>query len=224
MNLSDEEKNRIRSEEFYRKIIQNEIDKENSKSGFDKVLFWLNKPLGIWFLSAVLIGGISEGFKYFQTKQDQLRSELQIEEERIRTKRELVDKLDGEIALRLNRVRDQVLSFSRDKITTLNLENAGLIVHYPEFRDRSLTSLMFELQSALQDLDKNNESLEVQKALHNWFKIQNWESYKGSIEGNGGTFSKRSFFLPLIGRIFVDRWKDDIDNIIEFPNATSINQ
>ncbi|PYI92450.1 MAG: hypothetical protein DME97_08980 [Verrucomicrobia bacterium] len=211
MQLSEKDKMRIRSEELYREEVRRELANNTLPKSFPKrFLRWLGTPLGLWFLSAILLGSITEAYKTFQTKQVQERARADAEQAEERMRRELIRKLDAEIALRLNRVNDRVLAFAKDKLTTLDVEEAGRIVHYPEFRDRSMTSLMFELQGSLEKAEQKA----VRVAMGKWFILQHWEAHKGFAQQHGG-WDALSFFEPLLYDIYIERWRKDVDAIIE---------
>ena len=180
----------------------------------ERIIDLLNKPLGLWFLSAVLLGGLTEGYKSFQAAQqvELAKAEAAASKERART--ESIRKLDGEISLRLNQVRDRVLAFTRGKLATIDPEEAGRIVHFADYKERSMTSLMYELQSML----SGPEQHAVRFAMSQWFILLHWEAHKGSTERNGGAFSRSGFFMPLLQGIFIDRWRRDIDAILASGN------
>jgi hypothetical protein len=121
--------------------------------------------------------------------------------------------------MRLNRVRDSVLAFAKDKLKRPDVEIAG--THYPEFRDRSVTSLIYELQSVLDGPERQS----VRDALGQWFILQHWEAHKGFAEKQGETFDALGFFRPVMSKVFIPRWSKDIDEIISghTPNDRGID-
>ena len=122
MKLSDQLKDRIRAEEVFREQIRTELRSNSAPKNIkNKITTWLNKPLCIWFLSAVLATGISEAYKNYQSAQAEERADMELEKVAESTKLELVRKLDGEIAMRpLNRVRDSTLGL-RTSLIDANL-------------------------------------------------------------------------------------------------------
>jgi len=209
MEVSDEQKSQIRAEEVFREAVRAELKSDSTHDSFRaKIVTWLNKPLGIWFLSAVLVAGISETHRLYQSRQAEVKAEIESRKEAERARLELIRKLDGEIAMRLNRVRDSVLAFAKGKLESPDIDVAG--THYPEFRDRTVTSLMYELQSVLD----GPENQSVRDALGQWFILQHWEAHKGFAEKQGGTFDALKFFMTLLSKVFIARWGEDINKII----------
>ncbi len=62
--LNDSVKNQIKMEEIYRSEIRQSISSKNE----NKVLDFLNSPLGIWILSTIVIGIITFGYKKYKEK------------------------------------------------------------------------------------------------------------------------------------------------------------
>jgi hypothetical protein len=67
--LSDDDKNRIRQEEFYRQEVQQALEREKSqpKSGWGKFVAFLNTGVGLWLLSSVALGFITWSYTKWDT-------------------------------------------------------------------------------------------------------------------------------------------------------------
>ena len=79
MELSDEQKAHIRAEEIFREAVRREPKPGSATDSLTtKIIKWFNQPLGIWFLSAVLVTGISEAHKSYQSRQAKVKSEIEV--------------------------------------------------------------------------------------------------------------------------------------------------
>ena len=120
MELSDEQKAHIRAEEIFREAVRREPKPGSATNSLTtKIIKWFNQPLGIWFLSAVLVTGISEAHKSYQSRQAKVKSEIESQMATRRARLELIRKLDGEIAMRLNRVQGTCIGIREGQGRTL---------------------------------------------------------------------------------------------------------
>ena len=155
---SDEEKSRVQAEEGYRLEVRRELTaKEVAPKGKDRLWKILNSSFALWFLSSVVVAGTATGYARYEAK----RSEEVKEVETIR-------RLDTEIAGRITEARyglcmDLVYIDDRKNYTPASIygytlkylnnsfandpNNPQDYSIYPEFKTRTLRSLVFELST-----------------------------------------------------------------------------
>jgi hypothetical protein len=162
--LTEEEKKRIREEEIYRQEVRQSLDQITPKSRPQRLLAFLNTGVGIWLLSSVLIGSIT----FFYKKADEAYAD------RAR-KRATAERLDTEIASRLQDLRkniredlarlpsssgDERLELDKDLVhwvdnylnwTPGNPFVGGQVNVYPEFKEKTIAALTWDLEDAVPD-------------------------------------------------------------------------
>jgi len=156
--LTEEEKSRIRSEEIFRLAVIRELENTKPRLSRRKRLWlFLNSSFALWFLSSVVLTGLTGWFANYQSRRN----------EKIRNA-ENVQRLDTEIAnrifealagLRIDEQRvKQHPSFSANAIygnVVLYLDNSFINATafrrdfsiYTDYRNRSVRSLILELRS-----------------------------------------------------------------------------
>jgi hypothetical protein len=173
--LSDDDKNRIRQEEFYRQEVRQALEREKSqpKSGWGKFVAFLNTGIGLWLLSSVALGFITWSYTKWDTNRIKAREN-----------RHTAEKVNLEISERLHRltmeVDEEYQQYVQAKrrsdlplaaagivavtVSTINEspEQEGTIANvYPEFRSVSLVTLLHNLR----DLNPESED-DAKKAIN----------------------------------------------------------
>ena len=88
--LSDDQKRLIREEEIYRAEVKNELEAKSQASRLERFCRFLNSPLGLWFLSALIL---SAGGLLYSVVADRIAA--------AKNNAAIIEKLDDEIACRL---------------------------------------------------------------------------------------------------------------------------
>ena len=156
--LTEDEKVRIRLEEVFRDEIREELKTAKTKTWRNRALGFLNSALGIWLLSSVALGLVT--WTYARWTETVTKA---------RENREAVEKLDIEIAARIQRLQSFLVD-GRSNVTyfvaLVSLDNPSAIdklspVVFPEFARRGLRSLLWELHTRV----PKTERAEVAAAL-----------------------------------------------------------
>jgi hypothetical protein len=136
MRPRDEE--RIKNEEAIRAKVQSEFAQRQKSS---RLWAFLNSALGIWVLSAIVVGTLSWAYAQWQG---------------LRQRAEMVHKLDIEMDARLSNVEYSIISHTPpiDKmpyypVQLLLLPPGPQNAIQPEFANRNLKSLLYELKAEL---------------------------------------------------------------------------
>jgi hypothetical protein len=166
--LSEQEKQRIHEEEIYRSEVRGALPNPNSLSDFkrwSRIWQFINSGFGLWLLSTVVLGLATWGYTRWQTTRESEARNV-----------ESIQKLDIEILSRLFAVLSwgEGYTTAGGKVgqTQTNIAPADLVnklLHppgsekmlIPEFANRNLKSLLFELSFRL----KGNEKIVVEEAL-----------------------------------------------------------
>lgn len=185
--LTDQDKERILLEETYRREVREQFETHTApKSVWERVSPILNSAFTIWFLSSIVLSVV--GFLY--TKWDVQRvgeREKRVREAQIKRDNELVvRKLDAEIANRLivfTQLNTIAVSSDNDVLVYLvseanveaiarslsELENPSLgeykISVFPEYANRSLRSLLFELKEIVPNVEREEIDNAYNKSL-----------------------------------------------------------
>jgi len=173
--LTDQDKERILLEETYRREIREQFEQQPpSKTRWERVSPILNSAFVLWFLSSVILGVV--GFLYARwDSQRTIERDKKASEAQVKRENELIArKLDAEIANRLivfaqlndlaipdnTVIWDLTDKKNTDmlKKTLIELENPTLgeykLTVFPEYANRSLRSLLFELKEVVPDEQK----------------------------------------------------------------------
>ncbi len=160
--LTDEEKNRIKYEEIFRQEIRLQLEGNNKPSStWKKVWAIINTSFGIWLLSTIVVGLFT--WSYARWEQDRTKQSQ---------RNEVIRKLDIEISSRISSIKSSLNNVStlytyvRIMRSLGKPEEFGPIseIIFPEFQNRGLISLMFELlQLVSTDIEKSriNEALKA---------------------------------------------------------------
>lgn len=167
--LSHEEKEKIKALETYRiETLEEILEKKTPKTTLLKILKIFDSKIGIWLLSAAFTWIGAKAYSDYQVKvQQDIKHE------------EIVEKLDLEIAHKLNRffvaidvVLADVEKLSPDSVPVkiaavqklaLGLDKKQAFDNdnlYPEYANRSLLSLLLEQKRALLKLGKTDPELD----------------------------------------------------------------
>lgn len=153
--LTEGERSRIRMEEIYRFEVRHSLREKPSRSTRDRIWNFLNTGVGLWLLSTVAVGLITAAYGAWSTHND---------------KKELAQrsaaKLDLEIGNRIERLSFHLALLQKmNEATVLNigdlLRGADTVRSQPylmgvfdEYKDRSLSSLLWELSTVVDRADQ----------------------------------------------------------------------
>ena len=141
--LSDEDKQRIREEEIFRAEVQTSLSQATTPQPFPH-RFWafLNTSLGIWVLSTIVLGGVGGLYTQWRLSREDI--------ERINN---LDIEIDGRFEETINAITAQEFKKKDDSpifvANTLLLPPMGEHMIQPEYANRNMMSLMYELLSRL---------------------------------------------------------------------------
>ena len=157
LTLSAQDKARIRAEEIFRDEVRRQIEADKGKnSAQDNLWSILNSSFAVWFLSSVVVAGITAAFARYQ-KIHSARIQKNDIQRRLQT--EIGSRIaEGCIAMRLDLKRidkgqtfwatsiyNEALSYLDNQVK--DDTNILDFSSYPEYRFRKLRSLLFELTS-----------------------------------------------------------------------------
>jgi hypothetical protein len=187
--LSEKDKQRIREEEIFRFEAQKSLTTKDSPQPLDKrLLVFFNSSLGIWLLSSVFITLIGWSYSQWQLS---------------RENEEHVEKLDVEIQARfsavLDRWGDRAIEEKKPpsflaKILLLPPETERIL--QPEFANRNLSSLLYELSNRV-DVDEYGDMLTA---------LRNVKRFEADYLNNDLTPEKTEEFLDKVIFVYNLRW------------------
>jgi hypothetical protein len=184
--LSENEKVKIELTEKYREEIRKKINKDGKTNSNISTI--LNSPIAIWFLSTVVVGLLSLSYTERQKKYAE-----EAEREGI------IRKLDAEILSRLEEGNSSFWFIELASDTTqnilrevpsrvFNIPNLNKAI-FPEYSNRDLRSLMYELESLVKEKEKSNVRLAIHQAelskrmwLNRELTLKNYEDFDDAIK------------------------------------------
>lgn len=165
--LTDEEKQRIKSEEIYRDEIRKKLNENEQISKFWK---FVNSSFGIWLLSTVVVGLIV--YLYNDSK---LQNEISA------NNAATIQKLETEASNRLQQFKlalsnqqaskiyyqkeDLVYMIDGDLVKNGTLSSEKPIYIFPEYKERTMNSLLYEIERLSVDKKSISNILEARKLL-----------------------------------------------------------
>ena len=151
--LKQDEQTRIRDEELFRQEVRRELEASKPKKSAG-AQFWslLNSSFALWFLSSVILTGLTSYWSWHRQQNDEKMKKLSIQK---RLNTEVSFRIEeGLMALRLDKERSIVYKPSSIYTEAKNyLDNkvTGYSVSiYPEYPNRSFRSLLFELHEVVE--------------------------------------------------------------------------
>jgi hypothetical protein len=155
--LSDEDKDRILLQEQYRYEVRQKLEAGSKKSKVERVWPYLNGAFSLWVLSAVVAGVISWSYTEWKKQDEAERERASIQK-----------KLDAEISSRL--AYAHTLTFQKgvvpdavgDTLIVLEKPSEGKypVSVFPDFANRSLRALLWELHQILPDDAPDKQDVE----------------------------------------------------------------
>ena len=153
MSLSEEDRRRIRDEEIFREEVRRTVAEKPSQTRTPKQKIWdfLNTTVGFWLLSVISVSCLS--FVYAEHQNSLLKK---------RENAETISQIDTEISYRLEHF-ERSINIAENSDDTLNIYLVAirqLIVPNPQFtmlsdfKERSLPSLLYELESLVPESQK----------------------------------------------------------------------
>lgn len=164
--LSEQDKQRILLEETYRDEVRRSLSPSQKQTGLKRVWGFLNSQFGMWFISAVIMGLVTN---YYARIVATAQSEA-VREQRVRD-------LDLEISERLDSVNiirwgDRILDkngFPTDLVDRVLLPPGEKNTIVYDLRNRTLRSLLFELKGFVLEIEKEKiaEALFILDGIRN---------------------------------------------------------
>jgi hypothetical protein len=155
--LTEDDKARIQSEEVFRDEVRRQLQEAKARTLGGNVWGFFNSAFGLWLVSSILFGLVTWSYSTWSDSRA-----------RARENEAAVEKLDVEIAARVDRFRTLVSNAKSAEryysalwyLDNPSSEKFGLVI-FPEFGNRSLRSLLWELRSRV----SRGEKAEVSRAL-----------------------------------------------------------
>lgn len=168
--LTNEEMERIKSEEIYRDEIRKKLN-ENEQSSFPKKSWkFINSSFGIWLLSTVVVGLV-----VYLYNDNKLKNEIST------NNAATIQKLETETSNRLQQFKVTLLNQEPSKIYYQKKELAYMIdgvliidgtyssekpiYIFPEYKERTMNSLLYEIGRLSKDKNRISTITEARKLL-----------------------------------------------------------
>lgn len=165
--LSEEEKSHIQLEEIFRHEVQQQIQTDTSKrSKRDKLVSIINSAFFLWFLSTILIGTGAFFYNRSEKQRENERRQYELDQTQIRERQLIERKLDAEISSRLNYFNVLYVCAPHKALIILDrpLEADHPVNLFPEYGNRSLQSLLWELLQLVSFGDKEEIQMAYRSA------------------------------------------------------------
>jgi hypothetical protein len=174
--LPEDEKGHIREEEIFRQEVRREIEKlRTSQSGGKRLWSLLNSSFALWFLSSVVLGGLTAAIARYNAHSAR---EMQRAEVQRRLNTEISSRIQA--SLDAMRVEEQRVERGQQSFPSWEYSTAWHYLNntftydgapvdfsiYPEYQKRSFQSLMYELNT-LADRDTIPTIQDAQRTLKN---------------------------------------------------------
>lgn len=158
--LNEEEKARIRAEEIFRSEIRRELETHMPPpSRRERLWLLLNSSFALWFLSSIVLAGLTTGFAYYESWRRGQERKVEIER---RLDTEISSRIESALyGLRADKVRiDQgevyaprwIYSNTQsylDNFFVADPSNPRDFSIYPEYQKRNFRALIYELRSSV---------------------------------------------------------------------------
>lgn len=156
--LSDEEKMHFKAEETFRYEVRKSLEKKEKKTFWRKVWELINSAFGLWLLSTVIVGLVASSYSDIRAKNEAATKNI-----------ETMRKLSTEISSRLQMFKVSLMQLSPDRYYNYSyvqlahmIDGTGIIDKgsvsqdrpifvFPEFQDRTMQSLLFEMERLTKD-------------------------------------------------------------------------
>ena len=205
--LSEEEKGRIRTEEIFRAEVRRELEGKEPSSRAKRFWTFLNSSFALWFLSSVVLAGLTTAVTSYQAKRSERLRKAQIE-------RRLDTEISSRIGLTLRTVR-----LERAKIASGQAQPPGTAYGnaesyldnsfpntswdfsiYPEYKARTFRSLVSELTS----IADPSEQPDLKEAILGYDKLLDLAFRANGAEDE--TTEAKSV-IDLLERLTKHRWQ-----------------
>jgi hypothetical protein len=192
LQLSETERQRIRAEEIFRAEVQKELQgPESPPSPASKVIAAFNRPLGLWFLSSVVLGLL--GWAYATWEEDRAA--------KAQTRAEII-RLDIEIYGRVRQSAQRLEAATnavglRESIGMLD-EGSGI---FAELENRSFEGMLLALLWLVPDEEKG----ELENAREAWEKLQTFRNVSASEAAAAIEQVKRDY---MNGSFAIRQWRN----------------
>lgn len=156
--LSEKEKNLLKAEETFRIEVRKSLEQKEKKTFWQKVWNFFNSSFGLWLLSTVVVGLIVS-----------LYSDFRVERDITSRNAETMRKLTTEVSDRLQKFKSSLLElpsvdYNSYRFTELAhmIDGTGVIDQgsasperpifvFPEYKDRTMQSLLYEMERLTKD-------------------------------------------------------------------------
>lgn len=158
--LTEEEKKQIRAEETFRHEIQKQFTQEKGK--YSRIWKTINSAAFLWFMSTVIVGVVTFSYSKFEKESEERRRKNEAAQIVERENRVVARKIDSEVSNRLYYVAQmaqlQGNNMSADILFILEKPlSADYPVNvFPEFANRNLQSLLWELLQVIPEDEKKD--------------------------------------------------------------------
>ena len=187
--LSTAAKQRIRAEEIFREEVRRELRPEKSTAA--KVRGAFNKPLMLWFLSSVVLGGLSWSYSGWEEKRA-VRAQNHAE----------IVRLDIEVRGRLTRssVRLEAARDTVGLLDAIDMLNKGAEI-FPDLDNRPLEGLLLQLIWLAPDEEKAD--LEIARGAYQ--ELRKFRNTSPEKAADAIAQVKRDY---LSGYFRIRKWRD----------------
>jgi hypothetical protein len=204
--LTEEEKSRIRTEEIFRTEVRRELETTETPSHAKNIWTFLNSSFALWFLSSVVLAGLTTAVTSYQAKHKEQSRRAEIE-------RRLDTEISSRIGLTLRVLRLEQADIARGEAQPAGtaygkaesyLDNSFPKTSwdfsiYPEYKARTFRSLIFELTSVVDP----SEHFDPQEAIMAYDGLMDAGSRANSTEEE--TIQAKSV-IELLGHLRKHRW------------------
>lgn len=154
--LTEDEKKHFKEEEVFRYEVRKSLEKKEKKPFWPRLWELMNSAFGLWLLSTVVVGLVASSY-------GDLKAKNEINAKNTETRR----KLETEVSSRLQIFRASLLGFSTEQYFQFKYTQLATMVDgtsaqdkdrplfvFPDFKDRTLQSLLFELEQLTADQEE----------------------------------------------------------------------
>jgi hypothetical protein len=204
--LTEEEKSRIRAEEIFRDEVRRELETKQPPSRAQKIWTFLNSSLALWFLSSVVLAGLTTAVTSYQARHTEHLRKAESE-------RRLDTEISSRIGLALRVVRVQQAQVARGGAPPDGYPYGTAIAYldnsfantpwdfsiYPEYKARPFRSLISERAS----IANPSERFDLKEAMAIYDKLMDGGSRANGQKENA---AQAEPVIELLESLTKHRW------------------